>query len=105
MISWARILTSTACLNAAVSNPPSSLRNFIKLSEARLQKVLSSELNSPHGLVALIRPLLGRVFHAFFVASKSMAGGPPRHEASAGLPSRQLAPNDSPTSPTVTQRV
>ena len=52
---------STVCSNSAVSNDPSSRRNFIRLIEARLQAESSTCMYSEHGFEALIRPDSGQV--------------------------------------------
>ncbi len=58
----------------ATSKRPSSLRNAIRLSEARLQAVSSRNMYSEHGLEALIRPEFGQVCHSLMVVSYWMPG-------------------------------
>src|SRR6266576_5107467 len=65
-----------AAWNRSVSNVPSALRNFIKLMLARLQAVSSRNMYSLHGLLALIRPLLGHVFQRLIVVSYCTPGSP-----------------------------
>src|SRR3954469_2622682 len=83
MISCARNMTSTACSNIGTSNSPSSLRNFIRFSEERLQAESATCMHSEHGLDALIRPVLGLVCHALIVVSYCTPGSAHCHEASA----------------------
>src|SRR5277367_210044 len=60
MISCASSTTSTACSKARTSKLPSGRRNFIRLSDARLQAESSTCMYSEQGFDALIRPLTGR---------------------------------------------
>src|SRR6478609_1574394 len=55
---------------------PSGRRNFIRLMLARLQAVLSRNMYSLHGLLALMRPLLGQVCHLLMVVSYCTPGSP-----------------------------
>src|SRR3954453_13388385 len=68
-ISCARKTTSHACSNASTSNSPSSRRNFIRFSDARLHAESSIDMYSEHGLDALMRPGFGRVCHELIVVS------------------------------------
>ena len=58
-----------AATNRWQSKVPLERRNFIKLMLARLHAVLSRNMYSLHGLLALIRPLLGHVFQRLMVVS------------------------------------
>src|SRR5919202_309900 len=69
MSSCARKTVSTACSKASTSSSPSSRRNFIRLSEARLQAESSIDMYSEHGFDALIRPVFGSVCHELIVVS------------------------------------
>src|SRR6476469_5255849 len=60
---------STACSNSAVSKLPSSRRNFISVSEARLQAESSTCMYSLQGLEALIRPDSGQVCQRLMIVS------------------------------------
>ena len=60
---------STACSNSSTSKLPSSRRNFIRLSEARLQAESSTCMYSLHGLEALIRPDSGQVCQRLMIVS------------------------------------
>src|SRR6476659_9197939 len=60
---------STACSNSAASKLPSSRRNFIRLSEARLQAESSTCMYSLQGLEALIRPDSGQVCQRLMIVS------------------------------------
>jgi hypothetical protein len=60
---------STACLNSSASNEPSSRRNRIRLSDARLQAESSTCMYSEQGLEALIRPDSGEVCQRLIVVS------------------------------------
>ena len=83
MISCAVNTTSTACLNAAMSNVPPSSMNFRRLSEARLHAELSRCMYSEHGLLALMRPVAGHVCHSLIVVSYCMPGSAHSHAACA----------------------
>src|SRR3989338_4409576 len=83
MISMAVIRTSTPCANAPGSNSPSSLRNFIRFNEARLQAVSSRNMYSEQGFDAFILPEAGQGFHRLMVVSNCMPGSPHSQAASA----------------------
>src|SRR5215204_1810527 len=74
---------STACLNESTSKVPSSRRNLMRFSEARLQAESSICIYSEHGLDALIRPDSGEVCHWLIVVSYCTPGSAQRHAASA----------------------
>src|SRR3954466_10138193 len=101
MISCARNTTSHACENASTSNSPSSRRNFIRFSDARLHAELSRCMYSEHGFDALIRPEFGEVCHALIVVSYWIPGSAHFHAASAICLSRSRASTDSTTVPSV----
>src|SRR2546421_6982363 len=82
MISWARKTMSTACSKASTSNDPSSRRNFMRLSDARLQAESSTCMYSLHGFEALMRPVSGHVCHALIVVSYWTPEPAHRHAAS-----------------------
>src|ERR671911_2223076 len=83
MISWARNTTSTACWKSETLNVPSALRNFIRLSDARLQAESSTCMYSEQGFDALIRPELGHVCQRLITVSYWTPGSAHRHAASA----------------------
>src|SRR5215211_5632031 len=74
---------STAWLKRLTSNVPSGRRNFIRLSDARLQAESSTCMYSEHGLDALMRPEFGHVCHWLIVVSYWTPGSAQRHAASA----------------------
>ena len=78
---------------------PSSFRNFIRFSEARLQDVLSRCMYSLHGFEPLIRPDSGQVCQALMVSSYWMPGSAQAQAASAILRKSDLASTSSMTSP------
>src|SRR5438552_15395803 len=76
-------MTSTACTNASTSSSPSSRRNFIRFSDARLHALSSMDMYSEHGLDALIRDVFGSVCHLLMVVSYCTPGSADCHAASA----------------------
>src|SRR5215218_5472787 len=60
---------STAWVKSSTAMVPSSLRNFIRLSEARLQAESSIDMYSEHGLDAVIGPVFGSVCQRLIVVS------------------------------------
>src|SRR3954469_16124828 len=74
---------STACWNDSTSNDPSSRRNFMRFSDARLQALSSTCMYSEHGFDALIRPDTGEVCHWLMTVSYWTPGSAQRHAASA----------------------
>src|SRR5579864_3945965 len=66
-----------------MSIDPSSLRNRVRLIDARLQLVSSRYMYSEHGLLALIRPLFDDVCQSLIVVSYWMPGSPHCHADSA----------------------
>src|SRR5690242_7299126 len=83
---------------------PSSLRNFIRFSEARLQDVLSRCMYSLHGFDAVIRPDSGEVCQWLMVSSYWMPGSAQAQAASASLRKSDLASTSSMTSPVMRAR-
>jgi hypothetical protein len=73
-----------------MSKLPSSLRNFTRFSDARLQAVSSRNMYSEHGLEALIRPPSGQVCHSLMVSSYCRPGSAHSHAAVA-MSSHSLA--------------
>ncbi len=65
-----------AALKPSTSNSPSSLTNFIRLIDARLQAESSRNMYSEHGLQALMRAVFGLVCHSLTVVSNCMPGSP-----------------------------
>src|SRR6201982_3186781 len=94
-------MTSTACSNASTSSSPSSRRNFIRLSEARLHAESSIDMYSEHGFDALMRPVFGSVCHELIVVSYWTPGSAHSHAAAAIWRSRSRASLDSRTVPSV----
>src|SRR3954451_23022435 len=66
-----------------MSSSPSSRRNFIRLSDARLHAESSIDMYSLHGFDALMRPVFGSVCHELIVVSYCTPGSAQRHAASA----------------------
>src|SRR3954454_21729178 len=97
MISWARKTTSTTCSKASTSNVPSERRNFMRLSDARLQAESSTCMYSEHGFDALMRPDSGDVCHWLIVVSYWTPGSAQRHAASAISRMSSRAGTGSPT--------
>src|SRR5690242_17394708 len=98
-MSIAVMMTSTALANSFASNVPSSRRNFIRLSDARLHEELSSDMYSLHGLDAVIRPVSGLVCQSLIVSSYWMPGSAHSHAAVASLVQSAFASTVSMTSP------
>src|SRR3954464_9159263 len=80
---------------------PSSLRNFMRLSEPRLQDVLARCMYSLQGFEPLIRPDSGQVCQALMVSSYWMPGSAQAQAASAILRKSDLASTSSMTSPVI----
>src|SRR4051812_19223788 len=74
-------MTSTAALKPSTSNEPSSFRNFMRLSDARLQAELSRCTYSEHGFEALMRPVFDAVCHRLIVVSYCRPGSAHSHAA------------------------
>src|SRR6476659_312318 len=97
-MSIAVMITSTALANSAPSKVSSSLRNFIRFSDARLHEELSSDMYSEHGLEAVIRPVSGLVCQSLIVSSYWRPGSAHSHAAVAILRNRSRASTVSMTS-------
>src|SRR6185312_4234784 len=104
-ISCAVIITSTAWRYAVTSNSPLPLRNFIRLSEARLQAESSRNMYSLHGLLALMRAVFFDVCQRLMVESYCMPGSPHCHVASEILRSSSRALCGAMGWPSFTERV
>ena len=91
MISCAVISVRHAALNAATSNSPSSLTNFIRLIDARLQAESSRNMYSEHGLLALMRAVVEQVCQSLTVVSNCMPGSPHTQVPSAIIRIRSRA--------------
>src|SRR3954468_9294164 len=100
-ISCARNITSQACSNASTSSSPSSRRNFIRLSDARLHALSSIDMYSEHGFEALMRPVFGSVCQLLIVVSYWTPGSAHFHAASAIWRSSWRASRVSTTVPSV----
>src|SRR5664280_1939022 len=98
-MSIAVMTSSTTFWYVAASKVSSSRRNFIRLSEARLQDELSSDMNSLQGLDAVIRPVSGLVCQSLIVSSYWMPGSAHSHAALAIFSKSSLASTVSMTSP------
>src|SRR5438874_6505840 len=94
-------MTSTACSNASTSSSPSSRRNFIKFSDARLHAESSIDMYSEHGLDALMRPVFGSVCQLLIVVSYCTPGSAHSHAAAAIWRSRSRASRVETTAPSV----
>ena len=66
-----------------MSIEPSSLRNRVRLIDARLQLVSSRNMYSLQGLLALMRPVTADVCQSLMVVSYCMPGSPHCHADSA----------------------
>src|SRR3954451_8918414 len=80
-MSIAVMISSTAFANSGASKVSSSLRNFSRFSDARLQEELSSDMYSEHGLDAVIRPVSGLVCQSLMVPSYCRPGSAHSHAA------------------------
>ncbi len=98
-MSIAVMMKSTALANSAPSNVSSSLRNFSRLSEARLHEELSSDMYSEHGLDAVIRPVSGLVCQSLIVSSYCRPGSAQAQAASLILRKSSRASTRSISSP------
>src|SRR6478609_2561641 len=98
-MSIAVMITSTAFANSSASKVLSSLRNFSRFSDARLQEELSSDMYSEHGLDAVMRPVSGLVCQSLIVSSYCRPGSAQAQAASLILRNRSRASTVSMTSP------
>src|SRR6476661_10524256 len=103
-MSIAVMINSIALTNRAESNVLSSRKNFNKLSEARLQEELSSDMYSEHGLDAVMRPVSGLVCQSLIVSSYCRPGSAHSHAALLILRNRSRASTSSITSPVLRPR-
>ncbi len=103
-MSIAVMMTSTALANSVASKVSSSLRNFSRFSEARLQEELSSDMYSEHGFDAVIRPVSGLVCQSLIVSSYCRPGSAHSHAATEILRNSSRASTSSMTSPVLRPR-
>src|SRR3712207_2040565 len=103
-MSIAVMTSSTAFTKFLESNVPSALRNFMRLSDARLHELLSRLMYSEHGLDALMRPVSGLVCQSLIVSSYWMPGSAHSHAAWVTLRNRLLASTVSMTEPSCRAR-
>src|SRR5712692_1904618 len=83
MISCAVIVMLTAWQNSVTLNSPSGVRNFMRLSDARLHALSSRNMYSLHGFDALIGAVFGQVCQLLTVVWNCIPGSPQTHAASA----------------------
>src|SRR4051795_5203121 len=98
-MSIAVMTSSTALTKVLASNVPSSLRNLIRFSDARLHELLSRLMYSEQGLDALIRPVSGLVCQSLIVSSYWMPGSAHSQAAWVTLRNRSLASTVEMTEP------
>src|SRR4051794_37697113 len=98
-MSIAVMTNSTLRTNFSISKPPSALRNFIRLREARLHEESSSDMYSEHGLDAVMRPVSGLVCQSLMVSSYCRPGSAHSQAALAISVNSFLASMVSMTSP------
>src|SRR3954454_15411326 len=98
-MSIAVMIRSTALANSGASKVSSSLRNFSRLSDARLHEELSSDMYSEHGLDAVMRPVSGLVCQSLMVSSYCRPGSAQAHAAWLILVNSSRASTVSMTSP------
>src|SRR3954462_4236013 len=103
-MSIAVMMNSTAFANSGASKLSSSLRNFMRLSDARLHDELSRCMYSLHGLDAVMRPVSGQVCQSLIVPSYCTPGSAQPQAASAILRKSSLASTVSRTSPVLRPR-
>src|SRR4051795_2781340 len=103
-MSIAVMISSTAWGNSGASKVSSSLRNFSRLSEARLHEELSSDMYSEQGFDAVMRPVSGFVCQSLIVSSYWMPGSAQRQAASAIFVNSPSASTVSITSPFIRAR-
>src|SRR3954449_3121918 len=103
-MSIAVITSSTAFTKFLVSKVPSSFRNFMRFSDARLQELLSRLMYSEQGLDALIRPVSGLVCQSLIVSSYWMPGSAHSQAAWVTLLNSVLASTVSITEPSMRAR-
>src|SRR3954462_3564989 len=98
-MSIAGMISSTALTKFLESNVPSSWRNFIRFSDARLHELLSRLMYSEHGFEALIRPVSGLVCQSLIVSSYWMPGSGHSQAALVTWANRSRASTVSMTEP------
>src|SRR4051812_10593845 len=98
-MSIAVMMNSTAFANALASKVPSSRRNFMRFSDARLQLELSRLMYSEQGLDAVMRPDSGLVCQSLMVSSYWMPGSAHSHAAWASFFQSERASTVSMTAP------
>src|SRR5689334_4420539 len=103
-MSIAVMISSTHFWKRAASNWPSVPRKVRRLSEARLQELLSRCMYSEHGLDAEIRPDSGQVCQSLIVPSYWMPGSAHSHAACAMVRNSLRASTVSMTSPVMRAR-
>src|SRR3954454_25113199 len=103
-MSIAVMISSTAWANSSASKVSSSLRNFRRFSDARLQEELSSDMYSEQGLEGVIRPVSGLVCQSLMVSSYCSPGSAHSHAAVAILRNSSRASTRSMTSPVLRAR-
>src|SRR5215472_14303238 len=89
----------------AMSIEPSRRRNFVRLTDARLQAESSRNMYSEHGLLALMRAVFGQVCQRLIVVSYWMPGSAHAQAASATVRQRSFASWVSATCPVVRMTV
>src|SRR5919112_1477137 len=90
-MSIAVMTSSTARTKFRASKVPSSFRNFMRFSDARLHELLSRLMYSEQGLDALIRPVSGLVCQSLIVSSYWMPGSAHSQAAWVTLRNSSLA--------------
>src|SRR3954462_13332425 len=98
-MSIAVMISSTALTKFLEADVPSSWRNFIRFSDARLHELLSRLMYSEHGFEALIRPVSGLVCQSLIVSSYWMPGSAHSQAALVTLANRSRASTVSMTEP------
>src|SRR3954462_5838873 len=98
-MSIAVMTSSTAFTKFRESKVPSSLRNFMRFSDARLHELLSRLMYSEHGFEALIRPVSGLVCQSLIVSSYWMPGSAHSQAALVTLANSSRASTVSMTEP------
>src|ERR671921_763502 len=103
-MSIAVMISSTDFTKVFESNVPSSLRNFMRFSDARLHELLSRLMYSEQGLDALIRPVSGLVCQSLIVSSYWMPGSAHSQAAWVTLRNSSWASTVSITEPSMRPR-
>src|SRR5919112_1198197 len=103
-MSIAVMTSSTARTKFRASKVPSSFRNFMRFSDARLHELLSRLMYSEQGLDALIRPVSGLVCQSLIVSSYWMPGSAHSQAAFVTLRNSSWASTVSITEPSMRPR-